>query len=179
MFKLFRVSRLSTDFIPDDALLQYTNYFFKAEARDERIANDKMITNNIKIIKQVLTTLMMAYFMALLWYRFSDYWQTLILPDEPQELHFVTVFNLKPFDYSIDPNSTFAFQSVTDKFRLLRRSLFESEDWEDFQDGTSRMRELHTRLIATMYFSLTTLATVGYGDYYPSTMLERILSSLV
>lgn len=41
------------------------------------------------------------------------------------------------------------------------------------------MSELHTRLITTMYFSLTTLATVGYGDYYPSTMLERILSSLV
>jgi hypothetical protein len=30
-----------------------------------------------------------------------------------------------------------------------------------------------------MYFWLTTLATVGYGDYYPSTMLERMLSSLV
>lgn len=57
--------------------------------------------------------------------------------------------------------------------------MFESEDWEDFNNGNTRMRELHTRLIATMYFSLTTLATVGYGDYYPSTMLERILSSLV
>lgn len=179
MFKLFRISRLSTDFIPDDALLQYTNYFFKAEARDERIANDKMIANNIKIIKQVLTTIMLAYFMALLWYRFSDYWQNLILPNEPLDREFVILFNLKPMNYIISNDSSYAFSDATNRITQLKRSLFQSDDWDDIDDGDNRMTGLHTRLIATMYFSLTTLATVGYGDYYPSTMLERMLSSLV
>lgn len=73
--KLLRLDRLSNDFIPDDVVLKVASIFFKSESRDDRIANERFITNNIKIIKQVLTTLVTAYLLALLWYRFSDYWQ--------------------------------------------------------------------------------------------------------
>ena len=31
-----------------------------------------------------------------------------------------------------------------------------------------------TQLLTTMYFVFTTLCTVGYGDYIPSTNLEKI-----
>ena len=30
-----------------------------------------------------------------------------------------------------------------------------------------------------MYYALTTLATVGYGDYYPSSISEKILGSII
>ena len=49
-------------------------YFYKPESRDDKIANDRLIINVIKIIKQIMTTLVTTYFLALLWYRFSDYW---------------------------------------------------------------------------------------------------------
>ena len=30
-----------------------------------------------------------------------------------------------------------------------------------------------------MYFALTTLATVGYGDLYPTSIMEKLVSCLV
>jgi hypothetical protein len=30
-----------------------------------------------------------------------------------------------------------------------------------------------------MYFALTTLATVGYGDFYPKSMAEKIVGSII
>lgn len=33
--------------------------------------------------------------------------------------------------------------------------------------------------IKTMYFALTSLSTVGFGDYYPITDFERLLTSFV
>lgn len=74
MFKLLRLGRLSNDFIPDETLLQVMQKFHEAESRDDRIANDRFIINVIKIVKQVLTTLVCTYFLGLLWYRFSDEW---------------------------------------------------------------------------------------------------------
>lgn len=78
MLNILRLSRLSTDFIPDDVLLQIMQYFYKPESRDDKIANDRFIINLIKIVKQIMTTLVTTYFLALLWYRFSDYWQTFL-----------------------------------------------------------------------------------------------------
>jgi hypothetical protein len=79
MFKLLRLARLSTDFIPDDTLLSLMQSFYRPESRDDKIANDRFIINVIKIVKQVLTTLVTTYFLGLLWYRFSDYWQKLLM----------------------------------------------------------------------------------------------------
>jgi hypothetical protein len=35
------------------------------------------------------------------------------------------------------------------------------------------------RLITCMYYSLTTLSTVGYGDYYPISIMEKIFGSII
>ena len=70
--------RVSTDFIQDDVLLSLMQYFYKDVSRDDKIANDRWIINIIKIIKQVMTTLVTTYLLALLWYRFSDRWQYLL-----------------------------------------------------------------------------------------------------
>ena len=36
-----------------------------------------------------------------------------------------------------------------------------------------------TLIIKAMYFALTSLSTVGFGDYYPITDFERLLTSFV
>ena len=35
------------------------------------------------------------------------------------------------------------------------------------------------RLFTCMYYSLTTLSTVGYGDYSPSSIMEKIFGSII
>lgn len=180
MFKLLRLSRLSTDFIPDDILLQVIGYFFSADSRDDKIANDKLIINNIKIVKQVLTTLMTTYFLALLWYRFSDYWQ-MFLDDETEDNYFVVVYGLRPPSYTFDTNSTFHMQdAIGIRTNRLNRILFEGDDWDmPKTDSELRLTEIHSRLITCMYYALTTLATVGYGDYSPCSISEKIAGSMI
>ena len=92
---MLRLARLSTDFIPDDTLLNLMQTFYKPDSRDDKIANDRFIINVIKIVKQVLTTLVTTYFLGLLWYRFSDNWQKMLIPDEPEERYWVVYFGLR------------------------------------------------------------------------------------
>lgn len=39
--------------------------------------------------------------------------------------------------------------------------------------------EMHVRLVTIMYYALTTLATVGYGDYSPCSIAEKIVGSVI
>jgi hypothetical protein len=40
-------------------------------------------------------------------------------------------------------------------------------------------KNIWDRLIVCMYFALTTLATVGYGDFSPRSTPEKVLGSLI
>jgi len=42
-----------------------------------------------------------------------------------------------------------------------------------------RHNEIKESLVACMYFALTTLATVGYGDFFPKSMAEKIVGSII
>jgi len=35
------------------------------------------------------------------------------------------------------------------------------------------------KLIICMYYALTTLSTVGYGDYRPQSVVEKIVGSII
>ena len=102
---MLRLSRLSTDFIPDDVLLSLMQLFYKPESRDDKIANDRFIINVIKIVKQIMTTLVTTYFLALLWYRFSDNWQKLLDPTTTDDKYFVVYFGLRPPNYTMPLDS--------------------------------------------------------------------------
>ena len=47
-------------------------------------------------------------------------------------------------------------------------------DWTIFRKKTN-----FETLIISMYFAMTSLSTVGFGDYYPRNNYERLLGSLI
>lgn len=99
--------------------------------------------------------------------------------DEPDTTFFVVRFGLRPPNFSIDANSGFTLASDTAS-DFLGRLLFQGDDWEmPTVSESSTLTEIHARMVTCMYFALTTLATVGYGDYFPSSTAEKILGSIV
>jgi len=100
-----------------------------------------------------------------------------LAPDEPEAKIFVVVFGLRPNDYEISDNSSYA---LNNGIEFTKRVLFSNNDWDEIPtESTSRLTDVHARLITCMYFALTTLATVGYGDYFPSSVAEKIVGSLI
>ena len=58
--------------------------------------------------------------------------------------------------------------------------LFESDDWDmPIENENSNLTEIHSRMITCMYYALTTLATVGYGDYSPISIAEKLIGSMI
>ena len=95
-----------------------------------------------------------TYFLALLCYRFSDYWQYFLELDDEENTRassFVVVFKLKP--------------------PVGNETNYDEEEYP--------LAAIHARLITCMYYALTTLATVGYGDYYPCSIGEKIAGSVI
>ena len=46
-------------------------------------------------------------------------------------------------------------------------------------DNGEKEMDVYKKLIISCYFALTTLSTVGYGDYYPVSNIERIIAVLI
>jgi hypothetical protein len=78
----------------------------------------------------------------------------------------------------VDKNSPLALKNGG-KFDQMNRMLFEGTDWDIPELKTAHLSEIHERLITCMYYALTTLATVGYGDYYPCSIAEKIVGSVI
>lgn len=59
--------------------------------------------------------------------------------------------------------------------------LYTYQDYNDINDHfiSSEMEQpVESKIIRSFYFALTTLSTVGFGDFYPISDIERILGSL-
>ena len=95
-FKLMRITRVSTEIFPEDTLLQIMTNLYRVEDRDDKIANDRLTINIIKIVKSVIKTLIITYFLGLIWFRWSDNWQD-FFTDNPtgNDISWVVEFHLR------------------------------------------------------------------------------------
>lgn len=101
--------------------------------RETRIRYDIFTKNIIKIIKQLIFTIIVVYVIGCIWFRLSDSRLLTVNEDEPT---FVVSFYLN-----------------------------EKTPGEN--------------LIICVYFILTTLTTVGFGDYFPISIVEKIVGSII
>lgn len=118
-------------------------------SRSKRISAEKKISALFAVLKIGFLTLITIYVQGALWYRFSYKWQHYLL-DEPHNRTFVHRFG---FD--------------------ITQQIYEDED------ADSNWSKVWRTVIKLMYFFLTTLSTVGYGDFFPSTIGEKIVGIFV
>jgi hypothetical protein len=162
-------------------LLQLMQSLIKSQSRDDKIAKERFINNLIKIIKQIMTKLVTTYFLALFWYRFSDYLQKFLGlgGDTDDSDYFVVVFGLRPPTSHIDnPRLSFTRPKSLESLAAGQRLLFGTEEWS-LPDSEPVPSTVHSRLITIMYYALTTLSTVGYGDYFPCSISEKIIGAVI
>ena len=119
-------------------------------SRSEKISTDLTIQTSIQVTKLIFATLIGAYILGLLWYRFSSHWQGLMLETDNKEFYFVN-----RFDVYVDLN--------------------DNESIENYD----RFKAIFSTIVLLMYYMLTTLSTVGYGDFFPSSILEKIVGIFI
>ena len=117
----------------------------KAETNSEQIQQDRRINNCSKLIHLGVMTTIISIVVGLLWYRFSDYYQTLFFVVESEDNFFVVRFNLRP---------------------------------EETGDALREFNVLGI-FLTLVYFTTTTLSTVGYGDLYPFSIAEKFLATIL
>lgn len=98
-----------------------------------------------------MTLTVATFFLGLLWYRFSDE----LLPMATHKLNF-----------AVEPR---------ERHWVVHYNLRRPECEEDLD----LIEPNENKLVLCLYFMLTTLSTVGYGDYFPRTVAEKLLGSLV
>ena len=135
----------------------------------------------------MLTTLVTTYFLGLLWYRFSDSWQKTLIPDEPEERYWVVFFGLRAakmdlFEYPSETALSGEFVpggslEITNDESVDGRRMFGGKEYGINNDLP--LNQIHQRLITCMYYALTTLSTVGYGDFFPKSIAEKIVGSII
>ena len=104
------------------------------------------LTNSVKIMRLVLQTMMLAFFVGTYWLYFT-----------------YIVFN------SHHPHLESFHQGniLTDTF------IYHIDSWDIINESS------HRKVIISMYFAFTSLSTVGFGDLYPVSDMERLAGSFV
>jgi potassium channel len=138
------------DALPDDMILRIFQYCYGNADRDEKIAYDRQVLNIFKILWSVLNTVIITYLLGLIWFRLSDNWQAYLTNGVSTDKSWVVTYNLK-IDPSMVDNPSYVFVEPSDS----------------------------EKLITCMYYALTTLSTVGYGDFRPQTVVEKIFGSII
>ena len=103
------------------------------------------------MFNQLITLFNATFILGLLWYRMSDH----LLP-----------FLTKYLDFAFEAEERYWVV-----FYNLRRPNCERE--LDIVDPNDE------KIVYCLYFMLTTLSTVGYGDYFPQAVSEKIIGCFV
>ena len=104
-----------------------------------------------KIFRLIIIAIIITYFIGCFWYYFCTMYQDDILVELEEAISGTS---------APEPEAT-SNQSTFIKFNKMEE-----------------MDDIH-KLIVSCYFALTTLSTVGYGDYYPVSNIERIIAVMI
>ena len=118
-------------------------------SRDERIVAQYMMLYIYKIVRLIIIAIIITYFIGCFWYMFC------VLYTENQASE----------GDGTETTDT-AVEAATGQTNFIKYNNLEGLD------------NSH-KLIISCYFALTTLSTVGYGDYYPVSNIERTITVVI
>lgn len=119
------------------------------------------VKNIMKIFSLIIKITMIVYIVANLWFVFV-YLQGDIMYNKRE-------FGLKNYDELID-------QIVEPFDEDFHPTFIQNTDWDIQRQNVVQGQSL---IIIQMYFMMTSLSTVGFGDYYPKNDYERIGGSFI
>ena len=104
------------------------------------------LINCVKIVRLVLQTMMLAFFVGAYWFYFT----------------YIVFYYHHPHDTKIE-----------DEIISIDTFVYHTSHWDIINEPAPR------KILLCMYFAFTSLSTVGFGDFYPVSDLERLLGSFV
>jgi len=104
--KLFRILRVGSELVPVNSILSAFHFCTRKSSRQYRISSARVVKNILTILKVVLATLGVVYITGLLWFRFSDRWQTYFFKIDDQSNYFVVRFGLRTMEHYLEPSSS-------------------------------------------------------------------------
>ena len=119
-----------------------------------------------KIFRLIVIIFMITYFIGCFWWLLARYVNT------PHDIKIGNTF----IEY-FKMNKLFDSQECLD-LRCLKKdksTLCDDKDWLEKHCKVS----LRTQVIIVCYYALTTLSTVGYGDYYPISRNEKVVGCIL
>ena len=151
LFRLFRLPRL-IKLIDIQRFNKLIKSLMSNTSRDERIVAQYMMLYVFKIFRLIIIAIIITYFIGCFWYMFITLYSQGLDGDTGGG--------------AVEGGDSNSTAPVEKPYNFISFNNMES------------MENSH-KLIISCYFALTTLSTVGYGDYYPVSNQERILAVLI
>jgi len=151
LLRLFRLPRL-IKLLDISRFNKLLKSLMSNSSRDEKIVAQYMMLYVYKIFRLIIIAVIITYFIGCFWYYFCTMYQSATLVVEEGEDG--SAVEQAPVDSSSEQRTFINFNQMDE------------------------MDDIH-KLIVSCYFALTTLSTVGYGDYYPVSNIERIIAVLI
>ena len=81
--------RIGTNLLNVEEVIHLTTNIYEPESRIDKQRQDQRISSVVKGINLFFNVLLLAYFLGMIWYRYSDYLLMLIMKGEPEERYWV------------------------------------------------------------------------------------------
>lgn len=160
LIRLLRLLRLpdTLDLLDLSKLHMFIKKLISNNKRNERVIFTFILTNIYRVFKLICSAIIITYFVGTVWYIISNQ-----ANNDYADTTFVKAYEINsPFELLEIPvpNSTIANLTISVPVPLPSSAKY-------------------TKFITSFYFSLTTLAVIGYGDLCPKSNLEMVIDMLI
>lgn len=165
--RLIRLARLTklVKLLDIGRIKRLVKSYFDQSTRSDRIQAQYMVMYSYKIFRLIIIVFMITYIIACFWWFLVRYINT--QEDIDNDYTFIAANEL---------DEVFSGEVPDECFRhTCNDSIADHECHDPEWKAKNCPPDVLTQVIIVCYFALTTLSTVGYGDYYPISINEILI----